>query len=214
MKDKKLKLLLILGCQRSGTTLLTAMLGGHSEINMLFESTTKDVLKLIGKEVNGNKLLVWRQIRMNQRASKFGHLMNRIANFDFFPKTRHHKLRPFPTSAMSIQDYIDKGATIITITRNRDEVLKSITSRTKMSQKQAEREYNKSISIMNSITENVIPLDYYDIVHSPAETLTMICNKLGLDFEERMMQGHKYNFVYPNKSIIKEKSKKTASEDV
>ena len=47
MSERKSKILLVLGCQRSGTTLLAAMLGGHSEINMIFESTTDDVLKLI-----------------------------------------------------------------------------------------------------------------------------------------------------------------------
>ena len=72
MSERKSKILLLLGCQRSGTTLLAAMLGGHSEINMLFESTSDDVLKLIGKKYSGNKALVRRQIRFSQRSSKFG----------------------------------------------------------------------------------------------------------------------------------------------
>ena len=56
MDNRKSNLLLLLGCQRSGTTLLAAMLGRHSEISMLFESVTDDTMKLIGKKYCGNKL--------------------------------------------------------------------------------------------------------------------------------------------------------------
>ena len=41
--------MVVIGLQRTGTTLLASMLGRHPEINMLFESVTKDSLKLIGK---------------------------------------------------------------------------------------------------------------------------------------------------------------------
>ena len=50
MLNQDPNLVLLLGCQRSGTTLLASMLGGHSEINMLFESTSDDVMRLIGKK--------------------------------------------------------------------------------------------------------------------------------------------------------------------
>ena len=75
-----MKIFVIVGLQRTGTTLLSSMLGRHPEINMLFESVTKDSLKLIGKQWNGNKLLAYRQIRQYKRASYLGHLINRIAN--------------------------------------------------------------------------------------------------------------------------------------
>ena len=42
MSSAKGKLVLILGLQRTGTTLLASMLGGHSEVNMLFESVGSD----------------------------------------------------------------------------------------------------------------------------------------------------------------------------
>jgi len=102
-----MKLFVVVGLQRTGTTLLASMLGRHPEINMLFESVTKDSLKLIGKKWNGNKLLAYRQIRYSSRSSKFGHLINRIVNLDFKKHNRHHLIRPFPTSVMSIEDYND-----------------------------------------------------------------------------------------------------------
>ena len=110
-----MKLLVVIGLQRTGTTLLASMLGRHPEINMLFESVTKDSLKLNGKQWNGNKLLAYRQIRSNKRSSKWGHLINRIVNLDFKQENRHHLVRPFPTSVMSIEDYKKEGAVFISI---------------------------------------------------------------------------------------------------
>ena len=96
MSSAKGKLVLILGLQRTGTTLLASMLGGHSEVNMLFESVGSDTTSLIGKKISANKLLVYRQIRFTQRASRLGHLINRIVNLDFKIKNKHHKKRPYP----------------------------------------------------------------------------------------------------------------------
>jgi len=201
--------LLVLGCQRSGTTLLAAMLGRHSEINMLFESTTKDVLKLMGKTYSGNKLLAWRQIRMNQRASKFGHLQNRIANVDFFKAgTKHHHARPHPTSSLSINDYINLGAKLITIVRDKDEVINSITSRTTMSETQAEKEYRLAMKMITELEHKAYQLDFYNLVHHPKHTLSNLCTFLNLQFEERMLKGAEYNIVYPQAEIKVNKAKR------
>lgn len=206
MKERKSKVLIILGCQRSGTTLLAAMLGGHSEINMLFESTTKDTLQLIGKKYSGNKLLTWRQIRWDNRSSKFGHLMNRLYNFDFGKERKHHKLRPYPTTKLSIQDYLNYDAKFITITRKKEEVVKSITSRTTMSQLQASEEYDKSMREMKYVQDIALNINFSELVNSPEKTLEKVCDFLELEFEPRMLKGPEYNFVYPSSSIDKSKS--------
>lgn len=204
------KLLLVVGCQRSGTTLLASMLGGHSEINMLFESTKTDVFKLIGKKYSGNKSILYRQIRMQQKATKFGHLVNRIVNLDLTlkPKVFHTK-RVFPISDLSIQDYINKDAKIITILRSENEVINSITTRTKMSVQQAKKEYKASLKIINNLKtyENALHIQFSELVHNTEDTLIKICNFLNLEYEERMLKGVEYNFLYPSKKILKEKSK-------
>jgi len=208
--NKKLtnKLLLILGCQRSGTTLLASMLGRHSEVNMLFESTTDDVLKLIGKKYNGNKLLPWRQIRKTQKSSKLGYLINRIVNFDFgLTNQEHHNIRVFPTSDLSISDYKNKKALFITITRDKSEVLKSITKRTNANINRAAFEYDKALEEIAFVKKEALNIDFYDLIHETEITLKKICEFLNLEFEEKMLEGPQYNFVYPHKNIIKDKSK-------
>ena len=119
-EEKVYKTVLVVGSQRSGTTLACSILGRHSEINMLTESFTKDVLKLIGKRYRGNKLLAWRQIRYHQRGSRFTHILNRLANIFMSNKRPQPFYRPFPNSAMSIEDYKKENAKFIVIRRNKE----------------------------------------------------------------------------------------------
>ena len=202
-----MKLFLIVGLQRTGTTLLASLLGRHPEINMLFESVTKDSLKLIGKEWNGNKLLAYRQIRQIERASYFGHLVNRIANLDFKRKNKHHLMRPYPTSDMSLNDYKDEGSFFITIERDKDSSVKSMMKRAGQNKKQAESEWEEGMKIINQLEGKIIlSLTFFDLVNNTENVLKSICSFLEVDYLETMLEGPKYNFVYPQDSIVKRES--------
>ena len=188
-----MKLFVVIGLQRTGTTLLASMLGRHPEINMLFESVTKDCLKLIGKKWNGNKLLAYRQIREKKRASKFGHFINRFVNFDFRKKNRHHLVRPFPTSIMSIEDFRNKGAVFITIERDSDSSIDSMVRRAGQSRVQAMKEYRLGMDIINNLkSEKTYSLTFLDLVNNTDKVLKEICKFLELDYDKRMLDGPKY----------------------
>tara|TARA_B100000795_G_scaffold8348_1_gene5926 strand:- start:1768 stop:2376 length:609 start_codon:yes stop_codon:yes gene_type:complete len=202
-----MKLFVVIGLQRTGTTLLASMLGRHPEINMLFESVTQDSLKLIGKQWNGNKLLAYRQIRKNKRSSKWGHLINRIVNLDFKQENKHHLVRPFPTSVMSIEDYKKEGAVFITIERDKESSVSSMMKRAGQTKKQAEREWEHGMKIINQLkNEGAYALTFVDLVNNSEKYLKEICNFLAIEYSEKMLEGPKYNFVYPNEGIIKKKS--------
>lgn len=207
------KLLLIVGVQRSGTTLLASMLGRHSEINMLFESTTHDVRRLMGKQYAGNKLLAWRQIRMNRRGSKWGHLMNRISNADFGRTRKHHKVRPYPTSSMSIADYLALRATIITITRDESSTVGSMVRRAGMTERQSRREWARASEIIEQLNDfGAIHVPFDRLVTEPVEVMKSVTDRLGLKYEERMLEGSRYNVVYPYDRIMKEKASKDGGD--
>jgi len=202
-----MKLFVVVGLQRTGTTLLASMLGRHPEINMLFESVTRDSLKLIGKQWNGNKLLAYRQIRKKKRSSKWGHLINRIVNLDFKKENRHHLVRPFPTSVMSIEDYKKEGAVFITIERDKESSVSSMIKRSGQTKNQAEREWDRGMKIINQLkNEGAYSLTFVDLVNNSEKYLKEICNFLVIEYFEKMLEGPKYNFVYPNEEIIKKKS--------
>ena len=202
-----MKLFVVIGLQRTGTTLLASMLGRHPEINMLFESVTKDSLKLIGKQWNGNKLLAYRQIRKNKRSSKWGHLINRIVNLDFNQENRHHLVRPFPTSVMSIEDYKKAGAVFITIERDKESSISSMMKRAGQTKNQAEREWESGMKIINQLkNEGAYSLTFVDLVNNSEKYLKEICNFLAIEYLEKMLEGPKYNFVYPQDSVVKRES--------
>ncbi len=202
-----MKLFVIIGLQRTGTTLLASMLGRHSEINMLFESVTKDSLKLIGKEWNGNKLLAYRQIRERQRSSRWGHFINRVVNFDFKKENRHHLVRIYPTSKMSIEDYKKQGAIFITIERDKESSIKSMMKRAGQSRKQAVYEWEQGMNIINNLKgENTYSLNFFDLVNNTDKILLDICDFLDIKYTDKMLEGPKFNFVYPQESIVKKKS--------
>ena len=206
-------LLVVIGLQRTGTTLLASMLGRHPEINMLFESVTKDSLKLIGKKWNGNKLLAYRQIRQNTKSSKLGHLVNRIVNFDFGINRKHHLLRPFPTSDMCIDDYKKLNSKFITIERDRAKAISSMMKRAGQSEKQASHEYFEGMKIINDLKRNKYThsVSFYDLTNNTEKILKEIFDFLELEATNEMIQniieeGPKYNIVYPNKKIEKRKA--------
>ena len=202
-----MKLFIVIGLQRTGTTLLASMLGRHPEINMLFESVTKDSLKLIGKQWNGNKLLAYRQIRKSERASKWGHFINRILNLDFRKGNKHHLVRPYPTSIMSIDDYENEGAFFITIERDKESSVSSMMKRAGQNKKQAVKEWEKGMKIINHLKgENTYSLTFVDLVNDSEKILKEICQFLDVDYLDAMLEGPKYNFVYPQESVVKRES--------
>ncbi len=195
MSSAKGKLVLILGLQRTGTTLLASMLGGHSEVNMLFESVGSDTTSLIGKKISANKLLVYRQIRLTQRASRLGHLINRIVNLDFKIKN------------ISIKDYEKLGCKFIIIERDEKSSIDSMMSRAKQSFAEAKNEYDKGTLILTKVKAlDSHTISFLDLVNNTEITLKNICEFLEIDFEKRMLEGPKYNFVYPNEKVIRKTS--------
>ena len=204
-----MKLFVIVGLQRTGTTLLASMLGRHPEINMLFESVTMDSLQLLGKDWRGNKLLAYRQIRMHQRSSKFGHLINRIVNLDFMRKNKHHLLRPFPTSKMSIEDYQKEGAVFITIEREKDAAVRSMMKRAGQSLVQASKEFDKGMMIINKLKQqdNTCSVTFLDLVNNPEKVIKKISDFLKIEYLDKMIkEGPRYNIVYPKENIDKKDS--------
>ncbi len=197
-----MKTLLVLGCQRSGTTLLTSMIGRHKDVNMLNESITHDIFKLIGKKYRGNKLVIPRQIRMKRRATRFGFLLNRISKM---VKSRV----TYPLSRLSLQDYIDVEAKIICIIRERKSTIDSMMRRSKFTEKQAAKEYDKAMEFIEEIKQKSHDLHvvkYEELLLNPENTMMSICNFLDIEYDKRMLEGYKYNYVYPRERLEVEKA--------
>jgi hypothetical protein len=201
------KHLVVVGCPRSGTTLLAGMLGRHSEIAMLNEPRTEDVFKQIGATYQAAKYTVPHCIGLHRRACKWGYLVNCVRNLDFplLPSgwRRQQFVRPYPLSLVSLRDYIRIGARFIVITRNRPDTVKSI-MRTRFNEKEANRLFNQAYEIihwMEANLDDLLFMRYEDLVHDPDLEMLAICEALELKYEPEMLEGSKYNYIYPSEII-------------
>ena len=73
--------------------------------------------------------------------------------------------------------------------------------------KQAESEWEEGMKIINQLKgKNIHSLTFLDLVNNTENVLKSICSFLEINYLETMLEGPKYNFVYPQDSIVKRES--------
>lgn len=201
-----MKKLLILGQPNTGTSLLAALLGSHSDVGILFEDTTNQSEKIYGKSIVGNKLLLWHQIRWAWRATKLEYLINRVLNFG-----RKRQIRFCPSSRKSICDHISEGYKIFVITRNVEEVRRSNMRRQEWLKPEWLRRYyfdlvyNAGIRIIEKLIisdADMMLVEYSFLTNEPGQCLRRICQWLDIEYEAGMLEGVKKNWHYQKDEII------------
>jgi len=204
--------LLILGSPRSGTTLLASMIGSHTEVAMLIEDKYFAIRKLTSKKILGNKLCLPNQIDLNKRATSFSLLLK-----------KRFGIESYPTSKYNIEDYLNlQDLKIINIVRDYNDVIYSNIKRGEgREQRKIERDkavqwWSKAVEIMFELTqkhsEKVITVSYEDLVTEPEKILRKISDYIGIEFQQKMLEGYKFTKFYPNETgIDKTRAFKTVS---
>jgi len=192
--------LLVTGCRRSGTTLLASLLGAHSEVNMLNEAYDKSVDKLVGKRYQGVKLGI-PHIELYKRTSPLKRILFYHKLSFFVGKLRKFgiKLDLLKGSSYSINDYINMNAKIVFVYRDKEENIKSMLRRSKISHKRAVWTVEKASTIMDSIDCYKVSLE--ELTTNTKKTLEGICEYLGIEFEEKMLSASGLNNNYANIKI-------------
>lgn len=190
--------ILVLGAQHSGTSLLTAILGGHPEIAMLNEDFKGNFRKVVGKKYAGNKLICHLQIRKSIRANRFTHLINKIVRI-ISPTIGLFK-RPFPNSEMSLDDYLELNPKIIVMNRDINKNIESICRRESVSEKLAKKYLEKVAQIIDGIPNNIdiYKTNLQSLTEKPNETVAEICNFLNIEFNPEMLSAPKHGYKYKN----------------
>lgn len=157
-------------------------------VNMSYESIDQHNKAPAGKPVNANKL-VWGQIFPDKRASVWGHILNRAVNLG-----GDVKMKAAPMSQNSLQDYINRGAKVIHITRDWDRIESSI-----------RRWLTENPVVVGQIIrqakrfEQFLPADasftveYSQLTEAPASIMRDVCEYAGIPFEVNMLDGVSYN---------------------
>lgn len=214
------KTLLILGSPRSGTTLLSAMLGCHPDIAILNEDLSGSCFKLLSKRIRGNKLCVPNQIELE-------HTGFRVASNFFLSRCNSVRVRierqfGLPTtrslsrmSKLSIRDYEERtdNLHIIGTLRDPSQVVRSITKRGRQTNETAEFRWKRSVEVLYKLSRerksstgfSVVQFD--KLVSKPDAVMRRCLRQLGCDFREEVLEGYLHTPQYGgNKKIDENKA--------
>lgn len=124
--------ILALGAPRTGTSLLSTLLGAHGSIAMMDEDIYGASRRIVGGKIPANKLCMPSQIHPTQRRSRFYGLF-RLNGY-----LRKHFVYRVPSSYVSIADYAEFfDLKIICIVRNPVRAVESIMDRERLSRNEA-----------------------------------------------------------------------------
>jgi hypothetical protein len=175
--------LLILGAPRSGTTLLTGMIGAHPQVAMLCEDRAFSMRHLISKRVVGNKLCIPNQIDLEP--SLLARLGARLGYSIFKDK-----------STVSIQGHLeDETMKLITLIRTPQAIVSSIMERGGHPFEEAARRWMRSVEVIAHLREHApertILVSFEDLVRDPERTLQSICDFINLAYDADMLEGYR-----------------------
>jgi len=171
--------LLILGAPRSGTTLLAAMIGCHDDIGLLVESKRMAFTAIAGKAVVGNKLCVPNQIEFE-------------ANWD-------RRMSRF--SKASLEKYLAlPNFKLVLIVRHVDSVTSSIMKRAGKPNDTAALYWRRGIEIMHELkqrlAQDAVVIAFENMLANPGRHMRRVTDLLALPYQEKMLEGYKYNPYY------------------
>ncbi|HET6566634.1 MAG TPA: sulfotransferase [Rhodothermales bacterium] len=200
--------LLVLGAPRSGTTLLTAMIGRHDEVAMLNEDLNGTMRKVIGKRVVGNKLCVPNQIELRERGGPWQRKLQRRGYFQYRP-----------ASSQSIEDYMARRPLkLVAIVRDADSVVTSIMGRGKKSFRLAVYRWRRSIEVIHELNEcysgQLFLLTFEQLVSDPQPAMRGIAEHLGITYQPKMLEGYAYTPIYKNSGIDSARARKQTTVDI
>ena len=172
--------LLITGAPRSGTTLVAAMIGRHTEVALLNEDQGWAMNRVLSKTVVGNKRCIPNQIELKK---------NPPFAFKFLKKL--NLIKEFPASQYCIEDYLTlPNARVIAVVRNGNDVISSIMRRGKSSFEVAAYRWCRAVEIVQEIRERypdqLLVVSFEGVVLDPEGSLKKMTAFLGLEFQPGM----------------------------
>ncbi|HEX2929918.1 MAG TPA: sulfotransferase [Candidatus Binatia bacterium] len=200
--------LLILGAPRSGTTLLATMISRHTEIAVLNEDKGWALRSVLGKSIVGNKRCVPNQIELKKR---------RWMHFRFLKDFGIAK--EYQSSKFSIEDYLTlPHIKVIGLIRNGDDVISSVMGRSEKKFRVASYRWRRSVEIIHELANRfpkiVLIVCFEDLVLRPKENMERIAAFLDVEYQDRMLEGPRYNPWYPEQGMNLAKVNRAKKEKI
>lgn len=201
--------LLIVGLPRSGTTLLTCLVGSHPECIAMSECLSCEEGKIVSPaKIIANKLCCPNQIQLNHPPSRtLGQRL--IDRFWTKPLIRLKGGVPedcVPGGSISFSRYVEKkNAQLLFILREPNHVIDSIIRRGGQSQKRAMSRWIHGIQEMSAAYAKFDRVTYVvkfsDMIKKTEQVLQSICDFLSLEYQEDMHKGYQNTPQYSRNSL-------------
>lgn len=164
--------------------------------------------RLLGKAIVGNKRCIPNQIEMDK------------------PKPFHLRLwknlgfaREYQSSEFSIKEYLTlPGIQVVALIRDGNDVISSGMHRGKKSFRGAAYRWCRAVEIIHQLKthhpELVLVVSFEDLVLHPRKNMERITRFLGVEYQDRMLEGPLYNPWYPETGLNKEKVNRSQKQQV
>jgi hypothetical protein len=193
--------LLIIGAQRSGTSLLTWLLGSQDGVALSTEVRNRAWRRVVGHEVIGVKLLVPGQIQLRRQSH------SRRA----FKRIEKHLLRPVHNvvgayvrtpalpGRMSIEDFLElESPFVIPILRDPHEVIASNHDRGEQPLWECRRQFRHAVETIHALWKShpgrVHLVDFELLVRDPETVVRQCCESLQQPFDPARISGYTKNY--------------------
>ena len=199
--------LLIVGCPRSGTTLLASMIGCHTRVGMLNEDVSgKWMNKILGKPIAANKLCIPNQVQM-KRGTVFSRRLFKKLGF----------IKEAPRSSFSLEEYLEVPTLkIIAIIRDGNDAIASMMNRggstLKMGSNRWAMATDTIYELRSRYPDRVLVIAFEHLLSEPQATLEEICSFLDIAYEKEMLDGCRYNPRYPETQLNGSKAYRSRTE--
>jgi Sulfotransferase family len=198
--------LLIIGAPRTGTTLLATMISRHSEIGVLNEDKGWAMRRLLGKAIVGNKRCIPNQIEIKQRGRLNVRLWKKLG-----------LAKEYQSSQFCIEDYLTlPHIKLIGIIRDGNDAISSGMRRGKKSFHGAAYRWCRAVEIIHELNarfpDQMLVVSFENLVMRPKENMERIAEFLGVEYQDRMLEGPSYNPWYPESGMNQEKVNRSQKE--
>ena len=200
--------LLIVGAPRSGTTLLATMIGRHTEIGVLNEDRGWAMRRILGKSIVGNKRCIPNQIEMEKRSRVHLRLFKTIGWAKEYQSSKH-----------CIEDYLAlPRIRVIGLIRHGNDVISSVMNRSEKSFRVASYRWRRAIEIIHELKSRqlstVLVVSFENLVTHPEANMKRVAAFLGVEYQERMLEGARYNPWYAEHDFNVEKVSRAKKEQI
>lgn len=200
--------LLIIGAPRSGTTLLAAMIGRHTEVGILNEDKGWAMKSVIGRQIVGNKRCVPNQIELEKRGIFHFRMLKTLGI-----------AKEYQSSKYSIKDYLAlPRLKIIAIVRGGNDVISSIMKRSEKNFHGAAYRWCRSIEIIHELKQTypdrLLIVSFEDLVLNPKANMERAAAFLNLEYQDHMLEGPRYNPFYPEQTMNEDKINRARKEGI